>query len=131
MSWQLWYDSLSKPIWTPPGQTIGAIWSVIYPLIMVAFVLSIIAFRKKCVDVVFMRVFGINILLNIAFTPVQFGLQNLAWATAIISTMWLSIGYLLVISWQKKLWIIGLCLVPYMIWVTIAGYLQWYLYLYN
>lgn len=33
--WRGWYDSLKKPSWTPAGGTIGTIWSLLYPIIIV------------------------------------------------------------------------------------------------
>ena len=37
MSWMEWYDSLAKPGWTPAPATIGLIWQVLYPIILVSF----------------------------------------------------------------------------------------------
>jgi hypothetical protein len=35
MSWRDWYDSLAKPSWTPAPATIGLIWWILYPIILV------------------------------------------------------------------------------------------------
>lgn len=37
MSWMDWYNSLAKPSWTPPPATIGLIWQILYPIILVSF----------------------------------------------------------------------------------------------
>ena len=48
MSWMEWYDSLLKPSWTPAPSTIGMIWQVLYPVILVTFSFVIVqAARKK------------------------------------------------------------------------------------
>ncbi len=36
MPWIEWYDSLAKPGWTPAPATIGLIWRILYPIILVA-----------------------------------------------------------------------------------------------
>ena len=35
MPWMEWYDSLAKPGWTPAPATIGLIWQILYPIILV------------------------------------------------------------------------------------------------
>jgi tryptophan-rich sensory protein len=37
MPWLDWYNSLSKPSWTPAPATIGLIWQILYPVIVVSF----------------------------------------------------------------------------------------------
>ena len=37
MSWKEWYDSLVKPAWTPEPGTIGLVWQILYPIILVSF----------------------------------------------------------------------------------------------
>jgi len=35
MSWMDWYNSLTKPSWTPASGTIGVIWQSLYSIILV------------------------------------------------------------------------------------------------
>ncbi len=37
MDWMDWYNSLAKPAWTPAPATIGLIWRILYPIIIVTF----------------------------------------------------------------------------------------------
>ena len=37
MDWMTWYDGLEKPSWTPSPSTIGLIWQILYPIIIVTF----------------------------------------------------------------------------------------------
>ncbi|TWT91779.1 TspO/MBR family protein [Botrimarina colliarenosi] len=37
MTWLEWYETLWKPSWTPPPSTIGLIWQILYPVILVTF----------------------------------------------------------------------------------------------
>lgn len=37
MTWLDWYNSLAKPSWTPAPATIGQIWQILYPIIVVTF----------------------------------------------------------------------------------------------
>ena len=48
MPWIEWYNSLAKPAWTPAPATIGLIWQILYPVILVSFGFVFVqAFRKK------------------------------------------------------------------------------------
>ena len=48
MTWKVWYDSLIKPAWTPEPATIGLMWQIIYPIILVTFGFVFVqAIRKK------------------------------------------------------------------------------------
>ena len=48
MPWVEWYNSLAKPSWTPAPATIGLIWQILYPVILVSFGFVFVqAFRGK------------------------------------------------------------------------------------
>jgi TspO/MBR family len=77
MTWIEWYNSLSKPSWTPPPATIGLIWQILYPVIFISFGFVFLqAFRGKVGSWVALP-FAINLVANLIFTPIQFGLRNL------------------------------------------------------
>ena len=48
MTWIEWYNSLAKPAWTPAPATIGLIWQILYPIILISFGFVFVqAFRGK------------------------------------------------------------------------------------
>ena len=48
MTWIDWYNSLAKPSWTPAPATIGLIWQILYPIILVTFgFVAVQTFRRK------------------------------------------------------------------------------------
>ncbi len=123
MSWIDWYDSLVKPSWTPEPSTIGLVWQILYPIIIVTFVFVFVqAFRKKMPRKTAIP-FAINLAANIAFTPIQFGLRSLVLAAADILLVWVTIIWMIVAVWKHNRWI-AFAQVPYFVWVTIATTLQ-------
>ena len=59
MEWMEWYNNLAKPSWTPTGSTIGMIWQILYPIIIVTFGFVFVqTFRRK-----------LRTCLRIAVTP--------------------------------------------------------------
>ena len=94
MDWMTWYNSLEKPGWTPSPSTIGLIWQILYPIIVVTFGFVFVqAFRGKVPWLVALP-FAINLVANLIFTPIQFGMRNLPLATVDILIVWGTIIWL-------------------------------------
>jgi tryptophan-rich sensory protein len=123
MSRMQWYESLAKPSWTPDPSTIGLIWQILYPIIIITFVFVFIqAFRKK-VPVKVALPFIVNLIANVIFTPIQFGLRDLLLAAADILVVWASIIWMVIAVWNHYRWV-AIAQAPYFIWVSIATLLQ-------
>jgi len=123
MSWKEWYDSLVKPAWTPEPGTIGLVWQILYPIILVSFgYVFVQAVRGRLPWVVAMP-FVVNLVANLAFTPIQFGLRNLDLAALDIVVVWLTIPWMMVAIWNHHGWV-AVAQIPYFVWVSIASVLQ-------
>ena len=122
-TWLQWYEGLQKPGWTPEPVTIGLIWQVLYPLIAFS---CIFVFLKACRGNLPWRValpFAINLVANLAFTPIQFGLRNLLLASFDISIVLVTIVWGMIVIWRYQRWV-AVLQVPYLAWVAIATVLQ-------
>jgi tryptophan-rich sensory protein len=118
-----WYNSLAKPTWTPEPAFIGLMWQIIYPIIVLTFGFVFIqAIRGKIPRAVAVP-FVVNLVANLVFTPIQFGLRNLTLASADILIVWGSIIWLAVAIWKHHRWV-AIAQVPYFAWVSTATVLQ-------
>jgi len=71
-----WYRQLIKPSWAPPSWLFGPVWTVLYTIIAVSFgTVFYKAFTGK-IPLVITLPFVSNLIFNLAFTPLQFGLRN-------------------------------------------------------
>ena len=123
MPWIDWYNSLAKPNWTPGPATIGMIWQILYPIILVSFGFVFVqAFRRK-VPWLAAVPFAVNLVANLIFTPIQFGLRNLPLAAVDILIVWVTIIWCVVAVWPHYRWV-ALAQVPYFVWVSLATVLQ-------
>lgn len=123
MTWIDWYNSLEKPSWTPAPSTIGMIWQILYPIIIVTFGFVFVqAMRKKLPWPVALP-FAINLVSNLIFTPIQFGMRNLPLAAADILIVWLTIVWMIVVVWRHYK-LVSLAQIPYFVWVSLATVLQ-------
>jgi translocator protein len=130
MPWIEWYNALAKPSWTPQPATIGMIWQILYPVILISFGFVFVqAFRGKFSWIIALP-FAINLIANLIFTPIQFGLRNLPLAAIDILVVWVTILWCMVAIWQHNKWV-ALAQVPYLIWVSIATVLQLFITIWN
>ncbi|MBX7105650.1 MAG: tryptophan-rich sensory protein [Gemmataceae bacterium] len=123
MPWIEWYNSLAKPAWTPAPATIGLIWQILYPIILVSFGFVFVqAFRGK-VPWTVASLFAVNLVANLIFTPIQFGMRNLPLAAVDIVIIWATILWMIIAVWQHYRWV-AVVQIPYFVWVSLATVLQ-------
>jgi len=118
-----WYDSLIKPAWTPAPGVIGTIWTLLYPIIIVVFGYVIFRVVRGTMPASVLLPLALNVVANVAFTPIQFGLRNLGLASVDIIVVLVTIVWCMVVFWPYARWA-SLALVPYLIWVATASTLQ-------
>jgi len=124
-----WFHTLNKPFLTPPDAVFMPAWIVLYILIAISFVIFI---RKnsghsKKLPLVF---FFIQLILNFAWPFVFFGMQNIGAALAVIILMWIFI-VLTIITFMRHSKIAAMLLLPYLLWVSFAFYLNLGYYVLN
>ena len=84
-----WYRALDRPTWTPPDWVFGPVWTALYLCIGVAGWL--VARRGERTLV---RLWWVQFALNAIWSPVFFGLHQVAVAAVIIVAMWGAIAAL-------------------------------------
>jgi translocator protein len=123
MDWMTWYNGLAKPTWTPAPSTIGLIWQILYPIILVSFGFVFVQAGRKRIPWLVALPFAINLVANLIFTPILFGLKNLPLASLDILMVWGTILWMIIAVWKQHRWV-AVAQVPYLIWVSIATVLQ-------
>ena len=118
-----WYQQLVKPSWAPPSWLFGPVWTVLYVIIAVSFgAVFVKAIRKQIPGTVVVP-FILNLIFNLAFTPIQFGLKNNPLAAADIL---LVVGTLLwaLVEIRKYMRWVAWVNIPYLLWGLFATGLQ-------
>lgn len=119
-----WYQSLEKPDWNPPDQVFPMVWTLVYALITVSAITAWRAAPTRAASQWVISLFALNAFLNITWSILFFRLQRPDWAMFELAALWLSI-LLLIIYCGRFSRLASVLLVPYLIWVTIAGALNW------
>jgi len=123
MPWIEWYNSLVKPDWTPAPATIGLIWQILYPIIGGSFGYVFVQAIRHRIPCGVAIPFAINLLANLIFTPIQFGMRNLPLAAVDIVIVWSTLVWGMLAIWRHSRWV-ALAQVPYLVWVSLATVLQ-------
>jgi benzodiazapine receptor len=123
MNFLTWYDNLSKPGWTPSPGTIGLIWKILYPIILVSLGFVFYKAFRGGVPWIVALPFIINLIANILFMPIFAGLRNVPLAAADILIVLATIIWMIVAIWPHYRWVAA-AQVPYLVWVSIATVLQ-------
>jgi tryptophan-rich sensory protein len=115
-----WYASLAKPDWTPPTWVFGPAWTILY--VMMALAAWRLWRRRHARPRESRRalaLFAVQLALNLAWTPVFFGMQRPDLALLVIVLLWAAIAATIVAAWRACRTAAAL-LVPYLAWVTFA-----------
>ena len=119
----IWYETLNKPAFTPPPGVFAPAWTIFYTLIFTSLIIFLIknTNENKTVGVV---LFVIQMVLNLLWSPVFFYWQNISLAFAVIVLLDIFvIGT--IIAFYKASKISAYLLVPYILWLLFATYLNW------
>ncbi len=118
-----WYSSLIKPSWAPPSWLFGPVWTVLYAIIGLTYgAVFYLAFTGKISWRVALP-FALNLLFNLIFSPLQFGLQSNLLAAIDIILVLSTLIWMLIAIWPEARWI-ALANLPYLAWVSFATVLQ-------
>lgn len=118
-----WYHGLTQPRWAPPDAVYGMAWTAIYALTALGGVTGWLALPTWREREGLIGLFALNGTLNILWSLLFFRLQRPDWALFASIALWLSVAALIVVIWRRSMAGAAL-LVPYLMWVTFAGYLN-------
>jgi len=126
---QSWYATLVKPALAPPNWVFGPVWTTLFFLIGVAVYLVLRDGRGNPRRVAF-ALFVAQYVLNVAWTLVFFGGENIAGGLVVITGLWALIAAT-ILAFYRVSRTAALLLVPYLAWVSFAAVLNYELYRLN
>jgi translocator protein len=118
-----WYATLSKPAWAPPSWLFGSVWTVLYIVIAVTFIMVFYRAWMKEIPFIIAVPFALNLVFNLLFTPLQFGLRNNILASVDILFIFATLVWALVAVYPYMR-VVTFTNVPYLLWVCFATVLQ-------
>lgn len=122
------YDKISTPPLSPPGILFPIVWTILYILMGISAARIYTANNNKWSSS--LSVWSVQLIVNFLWSILFFNYQ-----TFLLSFIWLVILLILImimiILFYKIDKAAGLIQIPYFLWVTFAGYLNFAIYLLN
>lgn len=124
------FEALNQPPLSPPGWLFPVVWTVLYVLMGIASYLASVSNAPHKEKARALWTYGIQLAFNFLW-PIAF--FNLKWY--LFAFLWLVILWILILITALRFGRIrkpaGYLLVPYLLWVAFAGYLNLGIYLLN
>lgn len=126
----VWYESLNKPSFSPPNFVFGLVWTMLYILMGVSFYLVFSKAKNKEVKKDLILIYTIQLILNALWSIALFGFRSPFFGAIVIVSLWLAI-VVMVIKFFRVLPLAGALNLPYLLWVSFAAYLNFWIYYLN
>lgn len=117
-----WYASLNKPSWQPPNWLFGPVWSVLYAMIAVSGWFVWLEVGLQGAGLAF-AVYAAQLFLNAVWSGLFFGMRRIDLAMLEVILLWLSIVLNIIVFYPisaAAAWL----LLPYLLWVSFAAFLN-------
>ncbi|MEK7585164.1 MAG: TspO/MBR family protein [Patescibacteria group bacterium] len=126
-----WYAELAKPNLVPPNWIFAPVWITLYVLMGLALYLvwknQVISKEERCLSIC---LFGAQLLLNLLWSIIFFGLYQLGAAlieiiVLILTVLWTMLAFYKIS--RPATWL----LLPYLLWLSFAAYLNYAIWMLN
>jgi translocator protein len=124
-----WYKNLKKSSLSPPDYVFGIVWPILYTLMFIS--LIILWTNKKCYPYCEpITYFMFQLFFNITWTNLFFNLKKPFWALVdlCVTLLFTVITYKKMMKFSKTA---AYLLVPYILWLSFAFYLNIYIVYYQ
>lgn len=121
------FQLMNQSALTPPEWIFPVIWTILYLMMGTAAYLIVSSGQKNDIALLF---YSIQLLFNFLWSIIFFNLRCYLFAF-----LWLLLLWLLILNTTIRFFriskIAGYLMIPYLLWVTFAGYLNYLVYLFN
>jgi benzodiazapine receptor len=125
-----WYAGLRKPDLAPPNWVFAPVWTTLYALMGISLFIVWNKTQSRGFGRVGISTFILQLALNVLWSYLFFGLQSPFLGIIEITILWFAIAATSVL-FSKISRTAGLILLPYLAWVSFAGYLNYMIFTMN
>lgn len=125
------YDSVNKPLLSPPGAVFPIVWTILYILMGIS---AARIYQRRSLNPAAakmgLQTFAVSLVFNLFWSIFFFNARAYLFSFLWLAVLWALV--LLTIVFYKKIdRPSGNLQLPYLIWLTFAGYLNFFIYLLN
>lgn len=121
------FNTLNKPPLSPSGWLFPIVWTLLYILMGIASYLVLVSKKENTKA---LTVYGIQLVFNFFWSIIFFNLNLYLFAFAWLILLWILILKTTILFYQISK-SAGYLMIPYLLWVTFAGYLNLGIYFLN
>ncbi len=119
----VWYFALEKPGLTPPDIIFAVVWPILFSLMALGAVLVRITAGSFNAASAALGLYFTQLIANLAWSWLFFGFQQVLTAMLTLAALWLLIAAM-IRAFAKHSRSAAFMQVPYLLWVSFAGYLN-------
>lgn len=119
---ETWFAALRKPAGYPPAAAFGLVWSLLYIMMGVALAIVLAAAGARGRGTA-AAVFALQLVINLAWSPLFFGAHRITWALVDILVLDVAVVATIVVFARIRpsaAWLLA----PYLLWILFATYLN-------
>ena len=124
------YSEIVQPPLAPPPWLFPVVWTVLFILMGISSAMIFTSDATKRDVNNALTVYGINLFLNFFWSIIFFNMRAYLFAFIWLIALWITI-LVMIIKFIKIKPLAGYLQIPYLIWVTFAGYLNLAIYILN
>lgn len=121
------FQSVIKPPLSPPGWLFPVVWTILYILMGIASYLAVTSENSSRSALV---IYGIQLVFNFFWSLIFFNQEQYLFAFIWLVALWILV-LITTILFYRITKPAGYLMIPYLLWVTFAGYLNFGIYLLN
>lgn len=119
-----WYYALKQPNWAPPDYMFPIIWTAVFAMVALSGAYAWSQVRSRRDSETLLGLFAFNGFLNLCWSFIFFRMQRPDIAFYELIVFWVS-SLLLIIFCSRLSKTSALLLIPYIVWITVAGLLNY------
>ena len=125
------YGSINQPALAPPAWLFPVVWGILFVLMGISAALIYTDKNASPKDKASaLKVYALQLIVNFFWSLIFFNLRNYLFAFIWLILLWVLI-LIMIVKFYKIRPVAGLLQIPYLLWVTFAGYLNLMIYLLN
>lgn len=124
-----WYETLNKSSLTPPSYVFGIVWPVLYVMIIAS---GVVFFSQPNNEYLALgtALYILQWILNLAWSPLFFRYRQISLSLLVILNLVVVVSSTVYVFGTQNI-IASALLVPYLVWISFASYLNGYIWYHN
>ena len=122
------YNRINMPPLAPPSWLFPVVWTILFILMGISSALIYLSDNKNKYDA--LKIYAVSLALNFCWSLIFFNLEAFLFAFVWLIILWIFI-LLTILEYAKINKTAAYLQIPYLLWVTFAGYLTFAIYLLN